>query len=570
MKKLLLIFFLLIGSLTYGQTTFTQTFVDRCTGETKVVVANFANGSATVAFYNRVRTFTYQEFTSGILQAWLLETYAWWNALSPCSNTTQQAQQAQQQAQQAQQQAQQASTAATNATQAATTASTAASTASTAATTASTAGTTASTATNATATTGTTQTTTGGTTTTNTGSTNTGSTNTSTGGTSNDTTNNTGTTSNDSGTTNSGSETNSGGTETGSTESSSSETSNSGETSDTSTEGTSEGSTESGGTEEGGGDVETSESSETESTETESTEESSTEEKKEETKEETKEEEKKEEKEETKEEEKEEEKKEEDSEENDEEEKKEEESKEEEKEEEEKKEKKMMPIQLKADMMTMQTPFGPYNAVLNIGASRSSIYGDVAYSANMMVWDNLQQVSFMGAISKVNMTEDYQLKNISATSVGYSNNYGYSTMMLSQSLMKPFKSGLTVGVGFSAGTTFVSYPIKEGFMLSYNVLATKSFKIGSRITYSPALIWTQTPFMSGESGVNFKWENPMGLQMKNMLKGTEIDGMGILANSFTVQLTNRFSFNIGWTAIKSTNPIIPLINSFMIGSKLPF
>jgi len=598
-KKLLLIFFLLICSLTYGQTTFTQTFVDRCTGETKVVVANFANGSATVAFYNRVRTFTYQEFTSGILQAWLLETYAWWNALSPCSNTTQQAQQAQQQAQQAQQQAQQASTAATNATQAATTASTAASTASTAATTASTAGTTASTATNATATTGTTQTTTGGTTTTNTGSTNTGSTNTSTGGTSNDTTNNTGTTSNDSGTTNSGSETNSGGTETGSTESSSSETSNSGETSDTSTEGTSEGSTESGGTEEGGGDVETSESSETESTETESTEESSTEEKKEETKEETKEEEKKEEKEETKEEEKEEEKKEEDSEEKDEEEKKEEESKEEEKEEEEKKEKKMMPIQLKADMMTMQTPLGPYNAVLNIGASRSSIYGDVAYSANMMVWDNLQQVSFMGARSKVKIvtptasylnhgTHNHYKKGkdvnssdpqtppppyvayIAATSVGYSNNYGYSTMMLSQSLMKPFKSGLTVGVGFSAGTTFVSYPIKEGFMLSYNALATKSFQLGSRITYSPALIWTQTPFMSGESGVNFKWENPMGLEMRNMLKGTEIDGMGILANSFTVQLTNRFSFNLGWTLIKSTNPLIPSMNSFMIGSKLPF
>ena len=228
-----------------------------------------------------------------------------------------------------------------------------------------------------------------------------------------------------------------------------------------------------------------------------------------------------------------------------------------------------MPIQLKADMMSMQTPLGPYNQVLNIGASRSSIYGDVAYSANMMVWDNLQQVSFMGARSKVNMTDDYQVKNISATSIGYSNNYGFSTMMLSQSLMKPFKSGLTVGVGISAGTTFVSYPIKENFMVSYNVLATKSFQIGSRITYSPALIWTQTPFMSIESGVNFDWENPMGFQFKNVLKGSEIDGMAILANSFTVQLTKRFSFNVGWTAIKSTNPQIPLINSFMIGSKIP-
>ena len=591
MKKLLLIFFLLIGSLSYGQTTFTQTFVDRCTGEVKVVTANFVNGSATVAFYNRVRTFTYQEFTSGVLQGWLIETYTWWTNLSPCSNTQTQATTAQQQAQQAQQQATQASTAATNATSNATNAAS-----------------TATNATNTTATTGTTQTTTtgtsGGTTTTNTGSTNTGSTNTSssntsTGGTTNDNTTNTNNTSNDSGTTNSGSENSSGGTETGSTESGSSSDSSSGETSDTSSEGSSEGSS----SEESSGEVEKKEETKTEESSEEKKEESTEEAKEEEKKEESSEEKEEEKKEESEEESDEEKSDEEESDDESEEESEEEESKEdsEESEEEEKKEKekKFMPIQLKADMMSMQTPLGSYNAVLNIGASRSSIYGDVSYTANMMVWDNLQQVSFMGARSKVKIvTPDYSsithenhkhygkgkdvnsndpqtppqpyVAYVSATSVGYSNNYGYSTMMLSQSLMKPFTNGLTVGVGFSAGTTFVSYPIKEGFMLSYNALATKSFQIGNRITYSPALIWTQTPFMSGESGVNFKWENPMGLQMKNMLKGKEIDGMAIMANSFTVQLTRRFSFNVGWTLIKSTNPIIPTMNSFMIGSKLPF
>ena len=67
-----------------------------------------------------------------------------------------------------------------------------------------------------------------------------------------------------------------------------------------------------------------------------------------------------------------------------------------------------MPIQLKADVLAQQSPLGFYNAVLNIGASRSSIYGDVAYSANVMVYDNLQQITFMGARSKVNMTEDYK------------------------------------------------------------------------------------------------------------------------------------------------------------------
>ena len=86
MKKLLFIlFFSFITHIGYGQTTFTQTFVDRCTGDVQVVTANFVQGSAVVAFYDEVRTFTYQQYTNGELQQWLAETYAWWNALSPCS-----------------------------------------------------------------------------------------------------------------------------------------------------------------------------------------------------------------------------------------------------------------------------------------------------------------------------------------------------------------------------------------------------------------------------------------------------------------------------------------------------
>ena len=522
---------MLIANFSYGQ-VFTQTFVDRCTNQVQIVTANFQTGSATVAFYNKVRTFTYQEFVSGALQAWLNETYTWYNALSPCSTATTQATQAQQQAQQAQQQATQASQAASNAT----------SSASSAASTANTANT---------ATTGNSSTQT-------------------TGGTTNETTGNTNTSTDNTGTSNS-----SGSTEGGT----------SGETSSGEQSGGEEGS---GGTEsEGSGGSE-------EETKTEE----SSEEVKEETKEETKEEEKKEEKEETKEEEKEEEKKEEDSEEKDEEEKKEEESKEEEKEEEEKKEKKMMPIQLKADMMTMQTPLGPYNAVMNIGASQSSIFGDVSYNANLMIWDNLNQVSIMGARSKVHMvTPTYSTLNhdthqhyggervatssdpqtppqpyvshISASTIGYSNNFGYSTILLSQSYMKPFQNGLVIGGGVSWSTTFVSKPIEDNMMISYNLLATKSFQITDRILYSPALIWTQTPYMGKPT-----WPNTnafvFGIDLNNELRGQQISGMGILANSFTIQLTRRFSFNAGWTIVKSTDSNFPMINSFMIGAKLPF
>jgi hypothetical protein len=44
----------------------------------------------------------------------------------------------------------------------------------------------------------------------------------------------------------------------------------------------------------------------------------------------------------------------------------------------------------------------------------------------------------------------------------------------------------------------------------------------------------------------------------------------ILANSFTAQITNSFSVNFSWTVIRSSNPFLPIMNSFMVGSKIPF
>lgn len=74
--------------------TLTQTFVDRCTGEIKIVQVAL-QGTTAVAFYNKTATFTAQDYYNGKLRAWMDEVYEWWSALSPCStgqavqNTTQ-------------------------------------------------------------------------------------------------------------------------------------------------------------------------------------------------------------------------------------------------------------------------------------------------------------------------------------------------------------------------------------------------------------------------------------------------------------------------------------------------
>ncbi len=86
MKKLIL-FFLLAISLKVNAQIFTQTYVDKCTGEIKIVTTTPAgNGMVVVAFYNQIRTFTNADLTNGTVQSWLNQVYADYNS-RPCPVT---------------------------------------------------------------------------------------------------------------------------------------------------------------------------------------------------------------------------------------------------------------------------------------------------------------------------------------------------------------------------------------------------------------------------------------------------------------------------------------------------
>ena len=441
MKKLLsILFFSFITHFSYAQTTFTQTFVDRCTGDVQVVTANFVQGSAVVAFYDEVKLFTYQQFLNGQLQQWLIQKYAWWQALSPCSQATQQTQQAQQTAQTATS----AAAAATN------------------------------TSTNATSNT--------------------------TGGTSTESTNGNSSSSSESTSSESSSSSDGGessGGEEGSSESSESESEN-GETESESEESSEESSEEESDDGEGGDDEEDSDNGE-------------------------------------------------------------------ESEEEDEDKPKMMPIQLKADLMGQQSLLGTYNSVLNFGASQSSIFGDVNYAANLMVWDNLKQVGLSLNKSKVTMNDNYEVKWIDATGVSYMRNYKTNALSVSLSRMKPMGRWGTVGVGFNYAYLFgkdtFGKTMPKMYSLGWNILYANAFQISDRILYTPAIIGAQNP-LSYTQQLPDVVDNPFSTVSR--------DFIGILSNAFTVQLTRRFSFNVGWTMIYSTNEFIPIMNSFMIGSKLPF
>jgi hypothetical protein len=218
----------------------------------------------------------------------------------------------------------------------------------------------------------------------------------------------------------------------------------------------------------------------------------------------------------------------------------------------------MMPVQLKADMMAMQNPLGGYNAALSMGASQSSIFGDVSYSGTLMVFDNLNQATLGLSRSKVYMKEGtYDVDWVESTSLSYGYNFGSQSVASSFMRLKPMGKKGTYGFGVNYVSMFGNMMPKPMFTLGYNLLYTNSYTLNKgRLIYSPAFIVSQTP-------VNFTIEFDNTSTVNS-------DAMFILANSFTYRFTKRFTMNFGYTAIKSTNTMIPLINSFMIGSKIPF
>lgn len=400
-KLILLLGFFIWGVSAKGQ-VFTQTFVDRCTGETKVVTANFFNGPTTVAFYNRIRVFTPQEATNGTLQQWLLETYNWWNSLSPCS-------QAATQTQQAVQQATQAVTSITNVMSAPIPKPPSV-----------------------------TPTTSSGSSTTNTSS-------------------------------------NSGGT-------SSSESSGNGGTSS---------------------EAKTEESSSSESEVGSDSEEASSEDGSEE--------------------------------------------------EESGGGKGVNPIIVSGDVMGMQTLQGNYNSVLSMGISKSSIYGDVSYMGNLMVWDNLNQYMLGGSMTKMFLSDIFELDFIENYNVNYSYSYGVSSVSVGYSMIKSFPKWGTIGGGINYSIT-MGRGIKGTITtFAYNFLYTHSFVINKKLTYTPAIVFTTSP-----------------IGYLSSVKSTYVskDKMVVLSNGIDYQISKRFRFNFNWTPILNTNKDIPMINMFMVGSKI--
>ena len=85
MKKFIISLIVVVILPIYGYSqTIIQTFTDPCTKLTTVFSIPIT-GSTTVVFYNKHRTFTSADVSSGVFQTWINQVYEEYRKLSPCS-----------------------------------------------------------------------------------------------------------------------------------------------------------------------------------------------------------------------------------------------------------------------------------------------------------------------------------------------------------------------------------------------------------------------------------------------------------------------------------------------------
>lgn len=263
----------------------------------------------------------------------------------------------------------------------------------------------------------------------------------------------------------------------------------------------------------------------------------------------------------------------------------------EEKKEEKKKEKEKKkirnPISLASNMATMSGLDGSLNQVISFGFSQSSLTGATTYSANLMVWSNLNQFSLGVGKSEVIFNQDKEIKNylynpfterkdlyinsdytsgsinrVQSTSLGLMYifgtkvvSYGTSGVFLGQK--DNFWKGFAGGYAFSSTAIIIEDNIM--FMPSAVLFATKPFPT-RRITISPMVALAFNPI-----SYTFNINKPTQGEFTTTQYFTYIVG-----SNFDFSLTQRFRANIGGNVVGNSQPGIPLTYSITIGSKFQF
>jgi len=247
------------------------------------------------------------------------------------------------------------------------------------------------------------------------------------------------------------------------------------------------------------------------------------------------------------------------------EEKKEEEKKEETKKEEEKKKKEeekkkkqevTNPTLLASDITVAEASAGKYLASVSLGLSKSSLAGDISYSAGLVVNSDLSSIVTTGGITKMGLTEDGQLDAIHSYGTAFAYLGGNYMNLLGYTYIKPTPKKGTYGYNVGVINLFLKND-DGGF--DYNMASsaivfwTKPYQYSKKLTISPQLFTMFAPI---------SWNAKTNVSTVNRHMGF------LLGAAFDYKISKRFGFSFNYKMSGNTKPNSDFLSNFLVGSRM--
>jgi hypothetical protein len=211
------------------------------------------------------------------------------------------------------------------------------------------------------------------------------------------------------------------------------------------------------------------------------------------------------------------------------------------------------PMLVQSDFTTAQNLNGSFTPILNLSMSQSSMTGASSWGLTGMIWLNFKQFALSGRYTKMMFNKKGQLKyihNFSLTTV-----YSYGNLLAFAGYSGIYNMGKYGVTGFNASvaSTLVAETKSTFFSPTITAFYTRPFPVNKKLTISPELYVMSTPLIYSS---------------QDRVAATDRTFSAFVGSGFDYYLTKRFKFNFNYKANLSTNPEIPILSFFLIGSKV--
>lgn len=211
------------------------------------------------------------------------------------------------------------------------------------------------------------------------------------------------------------------------------------------------------------------------------------------------------------------------------------------------------PMLVQSDFTTAQNLNGSFTPILNLSMSQSSMTGASSWGLTGMIWLNFKQFALSGRYTKMMFNKKGQLKyihNFSLTTVySYGNLLGFAGY---SGIYNMGKYGVT-GFNASVAATLVAETKSSFYSPTITAFYTRPFPVNKKLTISPEFYVMSTPLIYSS---------------QDKVASTDRTFSTFVGSGFDYYITKRFKFNFNYKANISTNPEIPILSFFLIGSKV--